>query len=257
MENSTSKKIIEHSTEVAENLRSAWSDVWNIFEPDNSWKYDQSKRALIKQKLVYFSEKHSEDVEHIDKAIKAITRGVALTQAAVDWKHPTIGDESCYRKKGRTTHEKLRGVQWRLVIAYSGFEIAAKGLMNHFERGTKPEIIQDFIHKCNLPSYQKLEPPTPKEKSNLEKWLSKEDEAIAEFLGVTSGDQTNINQWLVKSQAVCDWEEAFKLAKALRNTTAHGFLQPTKVGKWKLKNSLRILADNLAEIMTYGLRKLV
>ncbi|MEM1169131.1 MAG: hypothetical protein AAGJ08_08705 [Cyanobacteria bacterium P01_H01_bin.35] len=75
---------MEHSTEVAENLRSAWSDVWNIFEPDNSWKYDKSKRALIKQKLVYFSQEHCKSVEHIDKVIKALTRGVSLTQAAVD-----------------------------------------------------------------------------------------------------------------------------------------------------------------------------
>ncbi len=257
MENSTLKKNIEHSAKVAENLRNVWNDVWNIFEPDNSWKDDQNKRALIKEKLVYFSEKHSEDVDHIDKVIKALTRGVALTQAAVDWKYPTIGDESFSGRKGRSLHEKLRGVQWRLVIAYSGFEITAKGLMNYFERNTKPEIIQNFINKCNLPSYQKLEPPTPKVKSNLEKWLSKEDEAIAEFLGVTAGDAKIINHWLVNSQAVCDWEEAFKLAKALRNATAHGFLQPTKVGKWKLKNSFRILADNLAEIMTYGLRKLM
>ena len=259
MEHSTSEseKIIEHSAEVAENLRNAWNDVWNIFEPDNSWKDDKSKCTLIQQKLVDFSEKHSEDVEHIDKVIKALTRGVALTQAAVDWKYPTIGDESFSGRKGRSPHEKLRGVQWRLVIAYSGFEITAKGLMNHFERGTKPQIIHDFINKCNLPSYQKLEPPTPKVKSNLEKWLSKEDEAIAEFLGVTAGDAKIINRWLVNSQAVCDWEEAVKLGKALRNATAHGFLQPTKVGKWKLKNSLRILADNLAEIITHGLRKLV
>ncbi|NES02451.1 MAG: hypothetical protein F6K22_06110 [Okeania sp. SIO2F4] len=259
MEHSTSEseKNIEYSAKVAENLRDVWNDVWNIFEPDNSWKDDQSKRTMIQQKLVYFSPKHSEDVEHIDKVIKAVTRGVALTQAAVDWKHPTIGDESCYRKKGRTAHEKFRGFQWRLVIAYSGFEITYKGLMNYFEKGTNLNIIHDFINKCNLPTYQKLEPPIPKQKSNLQKWLSKEDEAIAEFLGVNDGDKTNINQWLVKSQAVCHWEEAFKLAKALRNTTAHGFLQPTKVGKWKLKNSFRILADNLAEIMTYGLRKLV
>ncbi|OZH51241.1 hypothetical protein AFK68_32330 [Hydrocoleum sp. CS-953] len=63
-------------------MRNVWDNVWNIFEPDNSWKDDQSKRALIKQKLVYFSPQHSEDVEHIDKVIKALTRGVSLVQAA-------------------------------------------------------------------------------------------------------------------------------------------------------------------------------
>ncbi len=258
MEHSTSEseKIIEHSEEVAENLRNVWNDVWSIFEPDNSWKDDQSKRALIKQKLVYFSEKHSEDVEHIDKAIKALSRGVSLTQAAVDWQNPAaIGNDNSVSTPKQK--DRLRGIQWRLVIAYAGFEITAKGLMNHFERNTKPEIIEDFINKCKLSNYQKLEPPAPKEKSNLEKWLNREYEVLAEFLGVTAGDAKIINYWLVNSQAICNWEEAFKLAKALRNSTAHGFLLPTKVQDWKLKNSLRILADNLAEIMTYGLRKLV
>ncbi|NET41054.1 MAG: hypothetical protein F6K15_03550 [Okeania sp. SIO2B3] len=243
----------EYSKEIPENLRNVWSEVWQIFEPDNSWKDDQSKCTRIKEKLVYFSQDHYDTPEHIDKVIKALCRGVSLTQAAVDWQNPHIGDDSSPRKK----HEKLRGIQWQLVIAYAGFEITAKGLMNYFERNTKPEIIRDFINKCKLPCYQKLEPPTPKEKSNLEKWLNKEDEAIADFLGVTAGDARIINQWLVNSQAVCNWEEAVKLAKALRNVTAHGFLQPTKVGQWKLKSSFRTLADNLAEIMTSGLRKLV
>ncbi|NEN89667.1 MAG: hypothetical protein F6K48_12460 [Okeania sp. SIO3H1] len=244
---------MEQSKEIPENLRNVWSEVWQIFEPDNSWKDDQSKCRIIKEKLVYFSQEHYDTPEHIDKVIKALCRGVSLTQAAVDWQNPHIGDDSSPRKK----HEKLRGIQWQLVIAYAGFEITAKGLMNHFEIKTKSKIIQDFINKCNLSSYQKLEPPTPKEKSNLEKWLNKEDEAIADFLGVTKYDAAIINPWLVNSQAVCDWEEAVKLAKALRNVTAHGFLQPTKVGQWKLKSSFRTLADNLAEIMTSGLRKLV
>ncbi len=243
---------MEDSREIGENLRNVWNHVWQIFEPDNSWKDDQSKCRVIKEKLVYFCEDHSDTPEHIDKVIKALCRGVSLTQAAADWQNPAIGDDS----SSRTKHEKLRGIQWRLVIAYAGFEITAKGLMNHFERNTKPEIIQDLIKKSNLKSYQKLEPPpTPKEKSNLQKWLSKEDEAISEFLGVTAGDAKIINQWLVNSQAVCSWEEAVKLAKALRNATAHGFLQPTKVGQWKLNTSFKMLVDNLAEIMTYGLEK--
>ncbi|MGB3509172.1 MAG: hypothetical protein WBA93_08005 [Microcoleaceae cyanobacterium] len=247
---------MEYFTEIPGNLRNVWDDVWQILQPDNSWKDDHSKCRAIKEKLVYFSLNHSDTPEHIDKVIKALCRGVSLTQAAVNWKNPAaIGNDN--NTSSPSPHEKLRGIQWRLVIAYAGFEITAKGLMNHFHRNTKLEIIQDFIYKCNLPSYQKLEAPTPKEKSNLEKWLSKEDEAIADFLGVTSGDRKIINQWLVNSEAICDWEKAVKLAKALRNATAHGFLQPTKVGQWKLKNSFITLADNLAEIMTSGLRKLL
>lgn len=63
---------MEHSTEIPEKLRNVWDDVWHIFEPDNSWKDDESKCKVIKEKLVYFSPNHCDTPEHIDKVIKAL-----------------------------------------------------------------------------------------------------------------------------------------------------------------------------------------
>lgn len=247
--------MTDSSTNIQEILGSVWNEVWNnIFEPDNSWKNNLTKCSDIQQRLSYFEPSHSKSPDHIDKVIKALTRGVSLTQAAIDWHNPAIGQNPTRKI------DKLRGIQWRLVIAYSGFEITAKALMNHFKRNTPPEVISNFIQKCSLPTkYEPLTSPktSPKKKPNLEKWLSKEESAIADFLGVTAGDAKIIEHWLVKSQSVSSWEEAVKLAKALRNASAHGFLVAKKVADWQLKPGLSILADNLAEIMAAGLKKLI
>jgi hypothetical protein len=239
-------------TNIEETLKSAWDNTWQLFAPDNSWKDDKAKCRNIQERLSHFNPSHSGSPEHIDKVIKALSRGVSLTQAAIDWQNAAIG------KKSTRKIDKLRGIQWRLVIAYGGFEITAKALMNHFKRNTPPEVIENYIKKCSLPIYKSLSSPSisPHKEPNLEKWLSKEEDAIADFLGVTAGDAKIIEYWIVKSHSVGSWEEAVKLAKALRNATAHGFLQPTKVNQWGLKLGLSTLADNLAEIIAAGLKKL-
>jgi hypothetical protein len=245
--------MTDSSPSIQKILKTAWDDTWQIFEPDNSWKDDKAKCKNIQQKISHFDPNHLENPEHIDKVIKALTRGVSLTQSAIDWQNPAIG-----QKQTRTKKDKLRGIQWRLVIAYSGFEIMTKALMNHFQRSNSPEVIQNFIKKSSLPNYKPLVSPSiaANKKPNLEKWLSKEEKAIADFLGVTAGDAKIIEHWIVKSHTVSSWEEAVKIAKALRNASAHGFLLPTKVEQWGLKLGLTTLADNLAEIMAAGLKKL-
>ncbi|HEY9609859.1 hypothetical protein [Allocoleopsis sp.] len=244
--------MTDSSIIIQEILKCAWENTWQIFQPDNSWKDDKAKCSDIQKRLSYFNPTHSDSPEHIDKVIKALSRGVSLTQAAIDWQNAAIG------KKSTRKIDKLRGIQWRLVIAYGGFEITAKALMNHFKRNTPSEVIENYIKKCNFPIYKPLGSPSisPNKKPNLEKWLSKEESAIADFLGVTAGDAKIIERWIVKSDSIGSWEEAVKLAKALRNATAHGFLQPTKVNQWGLKPGLSTLADNLAEIMAAGLKKL-
>jgi hypothetical protein len=66
-----------------------------------------------------------------------------------------------------------------------------------------------------------------------------------------------IESWLVKSTPISSWVEAARLAKALRNATAHGALSATKVRQWGLENGLLVLSDNLGEIVVAGLRKLL
>lgn len=75
-----------------ENLRNAWEAVWSMLEPDNSWNGDLAKCNTIQKKLAYFNSSHSDSPDHIDKVVKALSRGVSLTKAAMDWGHPAIND---------------------------------------------------------------------------------------------------------------------------------------------------------------------
>ncbi|MEH1832888.1 MAG: hypothetical protein V7L29_12595 [Nostoc sp.] len=61
----------------------------------------------------------------------------------------------------------------------------------------------------------------------------------------------------MKSQPVSNWVEAVRLAKALRNATAHGALSASKVKDWGLQKPLLALSDNLAEIVVAAMQKLV
>jgi hypothetical protein len=235
---------------VSEDLNGAWKDVWNVLEPEKSWLTDATKCDCIQKKLSYFNSQHGNSPEHIDRVIKALSRGKGLVQAAIEWQNPAIG-----QSETRSVNDKLRGHQWRLVIAYSGFEIASKALMmDKWDRQVEKEMYERFIEKCVLPDYEPIEPPTDKPK--LAKWLNKEEGALATFLGVTSGDWKAIDRWLVHSQSVDSWLEAYKLAKALRNASAHGFLLPTKIHDWGLKNGFLRLTDDLAKIVIAGLSKL-
>ncbi|MEG5036048.1 hypothetical protein [Microcoleus sp. AT3-D2] len=235
---------------VSEDLNGAWKDVWNVLEPDKSWLTDAAKCDCIQKKLSYFNSQHGNSPAHIDQFIKALSRGTALVQAASEWQNPAIG-----QSETRSVKDKLRGHQWRLVIAYTGFEIASKALMmDKWDRQVEKGMYERFLEKCVLPDYEPIE--SPRGKPKLEKWLNKEEGALATFLGVTSGDKKAINRWLVQSQSVDSWCEAYKLAKALRNASAHGFLLPTKIHDWGIKNGFLRLTDDLAKIVISGLSKL-
>ena len=243
--------MTDTSTDNQDNLTNISKILWdNRLKPDNSWK-DNPKCSEIQQKLLLFNPNHPDNPEHIDKVIKCVIRGVRLTEEAINWYEPSIGDT---QKRGDI--DKIRGVQWRLVIAYSGFEITTKALMNNFERG-KPLDIPNFIKMCSLPIYNPLDTPNPKKKENLDKWLAKDQDAIAEFLSVTAGDKKIIERWIIQANSISSWEDAVKLANALRNASAHGFLSAKKVQDWQLKPGLSTLADNLGEIMAAGLKKII
>jgi len=237
--------------EVLNKLSRAWNDVLEIFEPDDSWLTDLPKCKLIQQKLSYFDSDHGDTPEYIDRVFKGISRGKSLVVAAIEWQHPAIG------KKSKGKIDKHRGIQWRLVIAYTGFEIISKSLIVLKDKKDKEDLNKNhekFIQKCLLPNYEPIEPP--KNKPNLQEWLEKGDKELALFLGLRGKDIGTINRWLAESKPVDSWEGAFKLAKALRNATAHGFLSPTKISEWGLKPGFSRLTNDLAIIVAAGLSKI-
>lgn len=230
--------------------------LWQVLGQYESWKSDPAKCENIKCRLSHFNENHSDDPDSIDDVIQALSRGFYLIKSALEWQEPAAGHNSI--EELNDTH-RARGIQWRLVMAYGGFETITKTLLIN-EKYLTPETIKDFTHKCYLPDYSSLHPPAAT-RVNLEKWLNKpsceKKSAIADFLSLENGDKTIIEEWIVKSTPVSTWVDAVKLAKAIRNATAHGALSASKVKQWGLQKPLLTLADNLGEIVLAGLHKLI
>lgn len=246
------KPMTAINNKIVDEFNLAWKKLWDFLNPDNSWKENPEKCKNIQERLSNFSSTHINDPEHIDKVVKCLIRGNSLIESAINWQNPAIGKNT----SNKTNYTKPRGSQWRLIITYSGFEVTAKALMNEFDRNKGAEATKAIINQCSLPKYEKLDSPNPKKRENFDKWLAKEEDAIAEFLGVTSGDAKIIKRWIAQSEPIESWENAVKLAKALRNASAHGFLLAKKVKDWGLEPGLAILAGNLAEIVTIGLKTL-
>jgi hypothetical protein len=147
-------------------------------------------------------------------------------------------------------------------MAYGGFETSTKTLLKMGRGGLSPVALRSFTSKCSLPTYTPL--PSPKiARVNLDKWLKKlpvtptDKTPLIDFLSLESGDAQVVEAWIVQSAEVASWTDAVRLAKALRNATAHGALSATKVKQWGLENAILTLSDNLGELVVAGLRKLI
>ncbi len=225
--------------------------------PNESWLEDLAKCSEIQGRLSIFNQNHSENPQHIDNVIKALSRGFHLTKAAVEWDNPVAGNTLA-----NSSTAQARGIQWQLVMAYGGFESVTKTLMNLRENKSGLSIadVEDFTSKCNLPEYEPPLDPPNKNRKNLDKWLTKSNgetgDELLNFLGVTKGDRKQIEEWLVNSNPIRDWANAAMLAKALRNATAHGALSPSKVEDWGLKPAMKILVKNLGDLVVFGLQTL-
>jgi hypothetical protein len=240
-------------------LEQVWRDVCEVFRLNEINACSQTKCTNIHQRLLYFNKSHLDDSDYIDDVVQSLSRGFYLTKSAMQWHEPAIGHS--LDGNPNDTH-KARGVQWRLVMAYGGFETTTKTLLKMGRGGLRPEALRDFTNKCSLPTYTSL--PSPKiARANLDKWLKKPpatrtgQTALIDFLSLDRGDAQIVEAWIVESADVSSWAEAVRLAKALRNATAHGALSATKVKQWGLENAMLTLSDNLSELVVAGLRKLI
>ena len=229
--------------------------LWEFLGKYRSWQSDIGKCRDIQRKLLYFNDIHSNDPEHIDDVVQALSRGFYLIKSGLEWWEPTAGHNST--NKINATH-RARSAQWRLVMTYSGFETIAKTLLLA-KKNLGPDEFEQFTRKCQLNSYKLLHSPNQTKLKKLEKWLTIESEgkAILDFLSVKHGDAKIIQRWIIEQQNISSWVDALKLSKALRNATAHGALSATKVQQWGLQKPFLTLSDNLGEVAIAGIQKLI
>jgi outer membrane protein assembly factor BamB len=168
--------------------------------------------------------------------IHGIIRGHEMIAQAKLWAGPSIG-------AGDTA--PLRGAQWRLVMAYGGFELLAKSLTATKRGGLEEKSLSDLIGKLSLPNFDALVPPSI-DKSSLKKWMEEEDASdVLDFLKMENGDRKQFDAWLAKQKPVETWTDAVLLAKSLRSATVHGALSPTKMEEWKLGEAVSRLTDEI------------
>lgn len=238
--------------------KSAWTKILKNTGGFRAWNTDPVACTTLYRKLKYFSPNHRNTKEHIEVVMYSLARGYALMKAAKTWQDPFVGAVPT----SPTSTSALRGIQWRLVMAYNAFEIVCLALKSH-EGGLSHPMITDFVRSCRLGT-----PPTPlkppaRDRSGLKAWLEKttlrgaEGDALIAFLGYRREDATVIRDWIVKGSPIATWEKAVMLAKALRNTSAHGSLSASKVASFGLREAMEALPDHLSTVMDAALEKLV
>jgi hypothetical protein len=145
-------------------------------------------------------------------------------------------------------------------MAYGGLETMVKALLG-VQRGGRADsrALADFVEKCRPDPFTPLPPPTVSE-SALDKIFRlpqvTDDHPLLAFLDLNPSNASTIHDWMVKGQPVDSWAGAIKLAKALRDATAHGALSASKVLEWRLLPTFEELPLRLGRLAAAALRQL-
>lgn len=251
--------------QIIEDLDGVWRELQLYIYLRESNNTDAN--LIIKQKftskLKHFNARHSPDSKDIEYVASSLSRGHALIKAALEWESPFAGKAP----ENSNSNSTARGLQWRLVMTYSGFEIIVKTLMMH-STGCQHEFLDKFIRLCDQENNSYPFERLNTSRANIKKWIE-DEEKLLQFLKVKHeikedgeykyDDAKSLKKWIDNSEketVYINSAESVKLAKALRNCTAHGSLSANKVKEWKIENTIDYLTHHLAEIAIAALRKL-
>lgn len=152
-----------------------------------------------------------------------LSRGHALLKQAVEWDQPFIG-----RQQQPNQLDGVRGSLWRYVMAFSGWERAARSVIWD---GTQQTWFRQSSLACLYDHSTTLAPPWPNREqvpANLKQWLESSMDGqhpLPDFLALGDG-QADFIPWLLgESHQLHPWA----VLSCLRNVVAHGALSPTKV----------------------------
>ncbi len=174
--------------------------------------------------------------------LSAMSRGEALIKGAAGLSVP--------RSRSTKRARYLRLLQWRMVMAYAGFEIFSKACLGKKEKvGLHPEDIDHLASFCRQ-AVPVLDSPrfTPE----TARWLAggakrQSDDVVGEFLEMPPGSRAFLHSW-IGGTPITTPAGACHLAKILRHATAHGVLSPTKCHGLGLTEAIRAtpkIIDNI------------
>ncbi|MCF7673710.1 MAG: hypothetical protein K9N23_01370 [Akkermansiaceae bacterium] len=161
----------------------------------------------------------AEEARH---AIGKMFRGATLMKYALGWKQPTVGSV------GKSA--PVRGLQWRLVMAYSVYEQIENAVFGE-ECHSKPPR-KDALSSIRV--RQRLPGPvlSQREMERIERREAAADE-LCEFLGVREPLRNRFTAWLLGHQldGECDTARSLFIIAQLRHLAAHGALSADRAGK--------------------------
>ena len=188
----------------------------------------------------------------LNSVLTALAKGKQLVEAALLWESPIAGGS------GSET-DQLRGIQWRLVMAWGGLETIVKASRGKPVRGVHRRHLLDLTNNCLEDEYEPWS-KTPANKK-LTRWINTEwhdgDMAVLVYFGLTHPEvKQAISDWLVESRSLESWTDALQLAKAVRHASAHGYLSASKIREWGLRRSFLRLTHDIGAITSAVFRRL-
>lgn len=179
------------------------------------------------------------------KIIHGVGRGYGLLRNATKWTVPEVGP-------GAPKTRSARGQQWRLVVAYAGFEIFSKSMLGNFAaqggRGVIPflDCLGSFSTEGIAIAAGRKAPRAIKNGDLLD------------FLRTHKRDQPILEKWLdtaTMKQETVEWPlvEAISLARVIRNVTAHGVLSASLAQQLNVHALCCNLVEALAGTATHTL----
>lgn len=182
--------------------------------------------------------------------LHGLGRGRALITSAIAWEQPSIGPN------GQSDTDSMRGLLWRYLMAYTGWELMAKSVAwdGSSLRALHPKPFEPLLN--GAPPLQSPFPSVQKAPKALQEWLATEEEEEAHlpaFLGL-SDNHGSFTRWLVgEASTLSD----LQVLACLRHMVAHGTLSPSKALQWGLNDlyarapdRLKHLADQLTLAIT-------
>ncbi len=163
-------------------------------------------------------------------------KGLHLVKNARRWNTP-------YTRK-HSAHSLVRGIQWRFVQAFAGFETI---VLSHYRINSQkttekpsPFTAMFYTHKIQekLETHLAQNTTVPLEKSLLN-WSfeglqqSSPNEWFIDFLSPNDTGKQTLHKFQ-KEGILADWKAGLSLATTLRNVTTHGALSPTQTIKQRL-----------------------
>ena len=243
---------------VVQQLNNPWKRWWDLLGEDGSWRENAARCTALHARLLRFSAAHWDQPAWVEAVVSALARGKPLVEAAVRWANPVAGQRSA---SALTDTDRARGEQWRLVMAYGGFETVVKALMG-VQRGARlaPAVVAHFVERAKPGPYEELKSPRVRD-ADLEDVfrapLTDVSHPLLVFLDLSWPATRALYRWLVEGKAVRTWKGAVRLARALRDATAHGALSASRVKQWRLREAFRVLTEDIGRLVSAALEVLV